>query len=286
MNSKCCFNSNMSPSACSPEPLAPSNSIPRASSSLIPPTSPTCSSSPTPPTQVRQPMNTMNPSVDSDHYRIQDPRGLFAYIGANTRTTCQEHSCIPISGGSRNKAMGGAVILEGRHILERALPPPPPPPPPQGRRKVYMIGGLPKARIIKFMSFNGGHLFTIFLSSAGGGGGGGGGKKLHRAVFYGDRSKLFWMSLYKLITVYTRAISQAKNNNYTVVWLGGAEPPPPPMSLLGGGSRPPSPPPSAATAALTVPLPSTSHWVLNSGARHKLTFHASMHAVYNTLYII
>ena len=30
------------------------------------------------------------------------------------------------------------------------------------------------------MNFNGGHLFTIFLSSAGGGGGGGGGgKKLH-----------------------------------------------------------------------------------------------------------
>ena len=30
------------------------------------------------------------------------------------------------TGGSRNKAMGGAVILEGRHILERALAPPPP----------------------------------------------------------------------------------------------------------------------------------------------------------------
>ena len=61
------------------------------------------------------------------------------------------------------------------------------------------------------------------------------------------------------------------------------------MSLLGGGSRPPSPPPppppppSAATAALTVPLPSTSHWVWNSVARHKLTFHASMHAIYNLI---
>ena len=39
------------------------------------------------------------------------------------------------SGGSRNKAMGGAVILEGRNIVERALAPPPPPPhppPPSG----------------------------------------------------------------------------------------------------------------------------------------------------------
>ena len=33
-----------------------------------------------------------------------------------------------------------------------------------------MIGGLPKARIIRFMNFNGGHLFTIFFSSAVGGG--------------------------------------------------------------------------------------------------------------------
>ena len=107
----------------------------------------------------------------------------------------------------------------------------------------------------------------------------GGGKKVHRAVFYGDRSKLFWISLYKLITVYTRTISLAKNNNYTVVWLGGAEPP---YVIIGGAPDPPAPP-SAATAALTVPLPSTSHWVLNSGARHKLTFHASMHAVYNLI---
>ena len=83
------------------------------------------------------------------------------------------------SGGSRNKAMGGAVILEGRHILERALAPPPPSPP-QGRRKVYMIGGggggLPKAKIIKFMNFNGGICSPYsLLSSAGVGGGGGGG---------------------------------------------------------------------------------------------------------------
>ena len=54
------------------------------------------------------------------------------------------------------------------------------------------------------------------------------------------------------------------------------------MSLLGGARDPPAPP-SAATAALTVPLPSTSHWVWNSGARHKLTFHASMHAIYNII---
>ena len=31
------------------------------------------------------------------------------------------------------------------------------------------------------------------------------------------------------------------------------------------------------------PLPSTSHWVWNSGARHKLTFHASMHAIHNLI---
>ena len=53
------------------------------------------------------------------------------------------------------------------------------------------------------------------------------------------------------------------------------------MSLLGGLETPQ--PPSAATAALTVPLPSTSHWVWNSGARHKLTFHASMHSKYNLI---
>ena len=100
MNSKCCFNSNMSPSACSPEPLAPSNSIPRASSSLIPPTSPTCSSSPTPPTQVRQPMNTMNPSVDSESLSNSRPHVACSLTlvqpQMNTRTTFQEHSCIPI----------------------------------------------------------------------------------------------------------------------------------------------------------------------------------------------
>ena len=84
-------------------------------------------------------------------------------------------------------------------------------------------GGLPKARINKFMKFNGG-MCSPYSFRPPGGGGGGGFKKLHRAVFYGDRSKLFWMSLYKLITVYTRAISQAKNNNYTVVWLVGHMP--------------------------------------------------------------
>ena len=44
-------------------------------------------------------------------------------------STCMLLHVLPLrSGGSRNKAMGGAVILEGRHILERALAPPPPPP--------------------------------------------------------------------------------------------------------------------------------------------------------------
>ena len=38
---------------------------------------------------------------------------------------------------------GGAVILEGRHILERALVPPPSGA--QGRRKVYIIGGASKS---------------------------------------------------------------------------------------------------------------------------------------------
>ena len=38
----------------------------------------------------------------------------------------------------------------------------------------------------------------------------------------------------------------------------------------------PPPPP-------TVPLPSMSHWVWNSGARHKLTFHASMQAIHNLI---
>ena len=37
--------------------------------------------------------------------------------------------CLGCSGGYRNKAMGGAVILEGRHILERALLSPPSPHP-------------------------------------------------------------------------------------------------------------------------------------------------------------
>ena len=31
----------------------------------------------------------------------------------------------------------------------------------QGRRKVYKIGGLPKARIIKFMNFNGAFVFSF-----------------------------------------------------------------------------------------------------------------------------
>ena len=89
------------------------------------------------------------------------------------------------------------------------------------------------------------HIPFVRRGGGGGGGGGeGGGKTLHRAVFYGDRSKLLWMSLYKLITVYMRAISQAKNNNYTVVWLGGAEPP---FAIIGGGGletpQPPLPPP-------------------------------------------
>ena len=55
--------------------------------------------------------------------------------------------------------------------------------------------------------------------------------------------------------------------------------------ILGGGifwsvlfSPPPPPPPPPM-----VPLPSTSHWVWNSGARHKLTFHASMHAIHNLI---
>ena len=50
------------------------------------------------------------------------------------------------------------------------------------------------------------------------------------------------------------------------------------MSLLRGleTPQPPLPPPLR-------PLPSTSHWVWNSGARHKLTFHASMHAIYNLI---
>ena len=96
MNSKCCFNSNMSHSACSLEPLAPSNSIPRASSSLISPTSPTCSSSPTPPTQVRPPMNTMSPSVDSEPLSNSRPHVACSLTlvqpHMNTRTTFQEHS--------------------------------------------------------------------------------------------------------------------------------------------------------------------------------------------------
>ena len=45
---------------------------------------------------------------------------------------------------------------------------------------------------------------------------------------------------------------------------------------------PPPPPPPPPT----VPLPSTSHWVWNSGARHKLTFHSSMHAIHNLIIII
>ena len=95
MNSKCCFNSNLSPSACSPEPLAPSNAIPRASSSLIPPTPPTCSSSPTPPAH-RQPMNNMSPSFDSES--LSNSRRHVACSltlvqpQMNTRTTFQEHS--------------------------------------------------------------------------------------------------------------------------------------------------------------------------------------------------
>ena len=40
-------------------------------------------------------------------------------------------------------------------------------------------------------------------------------------------------------------------------------------------STPPPPP--------TVPLPSTPHRVWNSGARHKLTFHASIHAINNLI---
>ena len=90
----------MSPSACPPEPLAPSNSIPRASSSVIPSTLPTCSSSPTLPTQVRQPMNTMNPSVDSEPLSNSRPHVACSLTlvqpQMNTRTTFQEHPCIPI----------------------------------------------------------------------------------------------------------------------------------------------------------------------------------------------
>ena len=114
MNSKCCFNSNMSPSACSPEPLAPSNTIPRASSSLIPPTSPTCSSSPTSPTRVRQPMNTMSPSVDSEPLSNTRPHVACSLTlvqpQRNTRTTCQEHSCIPIDQELHKEP----CIVEGR----------------------------------------------------------------------------------------------------------------------------------------------------------------------------
>ena len=120
----------------------------------------------------------------------------------------------------------------------------------------------------------------------GGGGGGGGGvfKKLHRAVFYGDRSKLFWMSLYKLITVYTRAISQAKNNNYTVVWLGLRRAEPPYVIIGwgggGGGLETPQPPlPPLLRPSRSPYLPRHTSWVWDSGARHKLTFHASMHAI-------
>ena len=90
--------------------------------------------------------------------------------------------------------------------MERALAPPPPPS--EAAEGIYDWGGggLPKARIIKFMNVNGGICSPYSFRQPGRGGGGD--KKLHRAVFYGDRSKLFWMSLYKLITVYTRAISE------------------------------------------------------------------------------
>ena len=95
-------------------------------------------------------------------------------------------------------------------------------------------------RIIKFMNFNGGHL--SFRPPGGGG--------VRNFIDSCDRSNLFWMSQYKLITVYTRAISRAKNNNYTVVWLGGAEPPP--LCHYWGGSRPPSPPPPPLSAATDI----------------------------------
>ena len=125
------------------------------------------------------------------HSRSAEPqkfRSVPHVIISNTHVVCScggwsvayERGYIPSpSGGSWNKAMGGGggrLYWRGGIFWSALLSPPPP----QGRRK----------DIIKFMNFNGGICSPYSFRPPGGG------KKLHRAVFYGDRSKLFWMSLY------------------------------------------------------------------------------------------
>ena len=85
----------------------------------------------------------------------------------------ERRGCVGTVADPGIRQWGGAVILEGRHILERALAPSPPSGAAEG---IYdWGGGLPKARIIKFINFNGGICSPISFRPPGGGGGGGGG---------------------------------------------------------------------------------------------------------------